>query len=68
MAPVLVAPDSALLNKCDLPVDLGAGELAQARLEKLWITDRSALLRCYRRHMALRDYYLERDAALRGAA
>lgn len=64
--PVVVAPDSALLKACDLPVDLGANPMAQAQVEKLWISDRSRLLSCYRRHLALRDFIIDRDDALRG--
>ena len=61
-----MAPDSALLKACDLPVDLGANPMAQAQVEKLWISDRSRLLTCYRRHLALRDFIIDRDDALRG--
>ncbi|WP_234842911.1 anaerobic dehydrogenase [Sinorhizobium meliloti] len=49
-----------------MPIDLGQSGLMQAQLEKLWITDRKRLLECYRRHMALRDFVLDRDDALRG--
>lgn len=65
-APVIVAPDVQLLKACDLPVDLGANPMAQAQVEKLWISDRSRLLACYRRHLALRDFIIDRDDALRG--
>jgi hypothetical protein len=64
--PVLVAPDSRLLKKCGLPADLGNGALTQARVEELWADDRYALLDCYRRHLALRNFIVERDDALRG--
>jgi hypothetical protein len=56
-----------LLEKCRGPVDLGDKALTQAALEKLWITDRERLLTCVRRHLALRDYYLDRDAGLEGS-
>ncbi len=67
-APQIAAPDSALLRDCLRPVDLGAKPLTQARLEQLWIADRSALLQCYRRHLALKNYIIDRDDALRGKA
>lgn len=62
----LARPDSALVTKCKGPVDLGDKPLTQAQLEKLWITDRERLLSCVRRHLALRDYYADRDAGLEG--
>lgn len=65
-APKLTRPDSALTAKCLGPVDLGDKPLAQAQLERLWITDRERLLTCIRRHLALRDFYADRDAALEG--
>lgn len=67
-APEIAMPDSALLQECQLPVDLGDNEIAQAQVEKLWIRDRYRLLSCYRRHLALRDFVLDRDSALRGGA
>jgi hypothetical protein len=63
--PVLAAPDSKLLKACGLPLDLGTKPLTQAQVENLWITDRSALLDCYRRHLALRNFIAGRDDALR---
>jgi hypothetical protein len=60
-------PDSVLLERCKGPVDLGDKPLAQAQLEKLWITDRERLLSCLRKHLALRDYYADRDAGLSAA-
>ncbi|MET3754695.1 hypothetical protein ABID08_002052 [Rhizobium binae] len=50
--------------RCLGPVDLGDKALTQAQLEKLWITDRERLLTCIRRHLALRDFYADRDAGL----
>ncbi|WP_312405210.1 hypothetical protein [Rhizobium sp.] len=41
--------------------------MTQAQVEEMWIADRSALLACYRRHLALRNFIVERDDALRGA-
>lgn len=64
--PVIAMPDSKLLRLCALPVDLGGEPLTQAEVERLWITDRSALLDCYRRHLALRDFVVDRDGRLRG--
>ncbi|WP_259671953.1 MULTISPECIES: anaerobic dehydrogenase [unclassified Rhizobium] len=52
--------------RCLGPVDLGDKALTQAQLEKLWITDRERLLTCIRRHLALRDFYADRDAGLEG--
>ncbi|MBB2793878.1 UNVERIFIED_ORG: hypothetical protein GGD58_002742 [Rhizobium pisi] len=52
--------------KCLGPVDLGDKPMTQAQLERLWVTDRERLLSCIRRHMALRDFYADRDAALEG--
>jgi hypothetical protein len=63
---VLRKADSALKTKCLGPVDLGDKPLTQAQLEKLWITDRERLLSCARRHLALRDFYADRDAGLEG--
>jgi hypothetical protein len=65
---VLRKADSALTTKCLGPVDLGDKPLTQAQLEHLWITDRERLLSCARRHMALRDFYADRDAGLEGKA
>lgn len=62
----LTKPDSVLLERCKGPVDLGDKPLTQAQLEKLWITDRERLLSCARKHLALRDYYADRDAGLEG--
>ncbi|WP_311043585.1 anaerobic dehydrogenase [Rhizobium lentis] len=62
--PKLVQPDSTLTVRCLGPVDLGDKALTQAQLEKLWIADRERLLSCLRRHLALRDFYADRDAAL----
>ncbi len=62
--PRLTKPDSALVQKCAGPVDLGDKELTQADVERLWITDRQRLLTCVRRHLALRDFYADRDGRL----
>lgn len=66
--PVLTEPDRALVRACLGPVRLPQGELLQKDVERLWIADRKALIECGRRHKALRDFYAERDAAVRGDA
>lgn len=65
--PVIAAPDSALMKVCALPVSIGNKPLTQEQVEDFWISDRTALLECYRRHLALRDYIVDRDDALRSA-
>jgi len=64
--PVLAAPESALVQKCTGPVSLGDKGLTQAEVERLWRTDRQRLLTCIRRHLALVEFYADRDAALQG--
>lgn len=64
--PTLAVPDSVLVQKCAGPVSLGDAGLTQADVERLWRTDRRRLLECYRRHLALRDFVVDRDDALRG--
>jgi hypothetical protein len=64
--PAIAAPDSALMKECSLPVNLGNKPLTQEQVEDLWIADRTSLLECYRRHLALRNYVIDRDDALRG--
>lgn len=54
------------MQKCAGPVDIGEKELTQAELERLWITDRKRLVTCIRRHIALVDFYADRDAGLAG--
>ncbi|PKA40657.1 anaerobic dehydrogenase [Rhizobium sullae] len=56
------------MERCVGPVDLGSDALTQARLEQLWMKDRERLLSCARRHLALRDFYADRDAGLTGKA
>ncbi|MBB4192810.1 anaerobic dehydrogenase [Rhizobium aethiopicum] len=53
-----------LIERCKGPVDLGDKALTQAQLERLWTADRERLLSCLRRHLALRDFYADRDARL----
>ncbi|MQB20561.1 dehydrogenase [Agrobacterium tumefaciens] len=64
--PAIAAPDSALMKICSLPANLGNKPLTQEQVEDLWIVDRTSLLECYRRHLALRNYVADRDDALRG--
>ncbi|KRA58156.1 hypothetical protein [Rhizobium sp. Root651] len=64
--PAIAAPDSALMKLCALPANIGNKPLTQEQVEDLWIADRVALLECYRRHLALRNYIVDRDDALRG--
>jgi hypothetical protein len=54
------------MRLCALPVDIGKGPLTQAQVEDLWVTDRANMLACYRRHLALRNFIIDRDNALRG--
>jgi hypothetical protein len=55
-----------LLIACLGPVRLPKGQLTQRDVERLWISDRRALIECGGRLKALRDFYADRDAALRG--
>ncbi|MBB4272807.1 anaerobic dehydrogenase [Rhizobium mongolense] len=57
-----------LIERCVGPVDIGDKPLAQAMVEQYWMKDRERLLSCARRHLALRDYYADRDAGLGGKA
>jgi hypothetical protein len=63
--PLLSEVDRALLAECLAPVRLPA-KLTQREIERLWISDRRALIECAKRHKALGDYYKDRDARLRG--
>lgn len=63
--PLLSEVDRVLLETCLTPKRLPA-KLTQREIERLWIADRKALLECASRHEALRDYYKDRDARLRG--
>ncbi|WP_436118155.1 anaerobic dehydrogenase [Phyllobacterium sp. LjRoot231] len=54
--PIIAMPDSALLKGCNIPVLLPNKPLTQALVEKLWISDRQALIECGRRHKALGDF------------
>ena len=53
-APKIDLPQE-LAGACDAPVELGDGELTQARVEMLWEQDRGALIECADRVKALQD-------------
>lgn len=59
--PVIAAPDGALMKVCSLPANIGNEASNAEQVEDLWIADRTALLECYRRHLALRNYIVDRD-------
>ncbi|WP_292325649.1 anaerobic dehydrogenase [Mesorhizobium sp.] len=40
--------------------------MTQITVERLWISDRKALIECGRSKKALHDFYQERDAAIVG--
>lgn len=40
--------------------------MTQRDIERYWSRDRISLVDCGKRHDALTEYYVERDAALRG--
>jgi hypothetical protein len=63
--PQLLEPDLSVLKDCLGPIRLPKGTLTQRDVERLWITDRKALIDCGKRHKALRDFYQERDKAIR---
>ena len=63
--PRLTAPDSYLTEACPDPARLPSGEMTQRDIERYWGKDRASLVECGDRHEALRDYYAERDGALR---
>jgi hypothetical protein len=64
--PQITRPDSKLMKACDRPLLLPYGPMMQSQVEESWIADRAALLSCYRRQLALRNYIIDRDNALRG--
>ncbi len=63
--PTLASPASVLVQKCAGPVSLGDAGLTQADVERLWRTDRARLLTCIRRHLALVEFYADRDSGLK---
>lgn len=63
--PILAAPDSSLLRACKGVVDLPDRALTQLDVERLWKTDRLALIECGKRHKALGDFIKQRDGALK---
>ncbi|MBZ9808109.1 dehydrogenase [Mesorhizobium sp. ESP-6-2] len=66
LPPALVEPARETVAACLGPVRLPKGVLTQRDVERLWISDRKALITCAKRHAALRDFYAQRDAELRG--
>lgn len=62
--PMIQPPDSALTKLCGYPVELPSTPLVQKELERLWISDRKALITCAKRHKALADFIKQRDGAL----
>lgn len=62
--PIILAPDSALTKDCNLPVLLPNTPITQKLLEKLWISDRKALIECGKRHKALGEFIKKRDGGL----
>ncbi|MER9188632.1 dehydrogenase [Mesorhizobium australicum] len=66
--PQLDEPDRALVKDCLRPVRIVQdGVVVQRTVERLWISDRKALITCGKRFKALRDFYHDRDAAIRHA-
>lgn len=65
--PQLSQPDSRLLQKCKNPVALPSGTMTPEQIELYWGRDRVALLTCGWNKKAVQDFYLNRDAGLRGA-
>ncbi|MDX8495905.1 anaerobic dehydrogenase [Mesorhizobium sp. VK22B] len=61
----MAEPDARTVAACLGPVRLPKGVLTQRDVERLWISDRKALIDCGKRHLALRDFYHDRDAAIR---
>jgi hypothetical protein len=61
------AAPARLTQRCAAPADLPAGALSAGATERLWARDRSSLDECRRRHAALADYYVARDARLAGS-
>jgi hypothetical protein len=62
--PQLTDADRSLLAECVSPTRLPE-KLTQRDIERLWISDRKALIECGRRHKALGEYYMDRDLRLR---
>lgn len=54
--PILAMPDSELLKACMRPGEIPNKPLIQKLVEKLWISDRKALVDCAARQGALADY------------
>ena len=61
------APDE-LHNPCAKPLRLPERELTQAEVESFWLRDRENLIACGLDKEALLEFYLTRDAGLRGGS
>jgi hypothetical protein len=58
-------PPSELAAPCAPPVDLrGYQGLSGGQVERLWFSDRTALLECGARFGSVLDFFSRRDAAL----
>lgn len=66
--PIIAMPDSSLLKLCSQPVLIPKTAGVQKIVEKLWITDRKALLQCAARQGALADYIRDLITRLQGAS
>lgn len=50
---------------CPDPAQLPNGPMKQRDVERYWSRDRASLIECGDRHAALREFYQQRDGALR---
>jgi hypothetical protein len=57
-------PAASSLKSCNLPTDLPIGEMTQRDIERYWGLDRKHQVECAKRHAALRDYIIDRDAGI----
>ena len=60
------APPAELTADCADPVAIPPGPLNEGPAERLWISDRRALLDCGERHHGLAAFIAGRDAGLAG--
>lgn len=65
-APQLDRAPVALTQPCASPTALAEGGLNAGEVAGAWARDRVSLVRCRDRHGALAEFYVSRDAALRG--
>lgn len=63
--PSLSHPPGSFEMDCADPVQLPNGPMKQRDVERHWSRDRASLIECGDRHAALRDFYQQRDGALR---